>query len=209
MDGSFLAFVGVAAVVIMTPGQDTALTIRNTLAGGRRAGIATALGVVTGQSCWTVAASLGLTALLGASEPAFAAIRLFGAAYLVWLGLRSIRAAIEGAASHAAPEASAERSRGRTSWRQGLLSSLGNPKLAVFFSSLLPPFVPAGAAPLPTMLGLGAVFASMTLAWLSAYAVVVARVGDRLRGGPLRRALDAVMGAVLVAFGGRLALERR
>ena len=68
MDGSFLAFLGVSAIVIVTPGQDTALTIRNTLAGGRRAGLATALGVVTGQSCWTLAASVGLTALLVASE---------------------------------------------------------------------------------------------------------------------------------------------
>ena len=209
MDGSFLAFLGVSAVVIVTPGQDTALTIRNTLAGGRRAGLATALGVVTGQSCWTLAASVGLTALLVASEPAFAAVRLLGAAYLVWLGLRSIRAAIRGATDHGSAGMATGRSRGRDTWRQGLLSSLGNPKLAVFFSSLLPPFVPIGAAPLPTMIGLGAVFASMTLAWLSAYAVVVARVGDRLRGGPLRRALDAVMGAVLVAFGGRLAIERR
>jgi len=209
MDGSFLAFLGVSAVVIMTPGQDTALTIRNTLAGGRRAGIATALGVVTGQSCWTLAASLGLTALLVASEPAFAAVRLFGAAYLIWLGLRSIQAAIRGAGDHASPGAPAGRSRGRDSWRQGLLSSLGNPKIAVFFSSLLPPFVPPGAAPLPTMLGLGAALASMTLVWLSGYATLVARVGDRLRSGPLRRALDAVMGAVLVALGGRLAVERR
>lgn len=210
MDAGFLAFLGVSAVVIVTPGQDTALTIRNTLAGGRRAGIGTALGVATGQSCWTLAASLGLTAILVASEAAFQAIRLAGAAYLIWLGLHSIRAAVRGqlntgTRSAASPTALPP----RRAWRQGVLSSLGNPKLAVFFSSLLPPFVPAGAAPLPAMLALGAAFVAMTLAWLSGYAVVMARLGNRLRGGPIRRAFDAVTGAVLVLLGGRLALDRR
>jgi threonine/homoserine/homoserine lactone efflux protein len=210
MDSSFLAFLGVSAVVIVTPGQDTALTIRNALAGGRRGGIGTAFGVATGQSCWTLAASLGLTALLVASEPAFAAVRLLGAAYLVWLGWHSIRAAIRGHGPSGARDAAWSPGLGPAkAWRQGLLSSLGNPKLAVFFSSLLPPFVPAGAAPLPAMLGLGAVFVAMTLAWLSGYAVVIARLGDRMRGGRIRRAFDAITGTVLMVVGGRLALERR
>jgi threonine/homoserine/homoserine lactone efflux protein len=210
MDAGFIAFLGVSAVVIVTPGQDTALTIRNTLAGGRRAGIGTALGVATGQSCWTLAASLGLTAILVASEPAFAAVRLLGAAYLIWLGWHSIRAAVRGQAPAAARDAAspAELPPGRA-WRQGLLSSLGNPKLAVFFSSLLPPFVPVGAVALPAMLALGAAFVAMTLAWLSGYAIVIARLGDRMRAGRIRRAFDAVTGAVLVVLGGRLALERR
>ena len=210
MDAGFLAFLGVSAVVIVTPGQDTALTIRNTLAGGRRAGIGTALGVAAGQSCWTLAASLGLTAVLVASEPAFAAVRLLGAAYLIWLGVHSIRAAVRGhtPAGTREGELPAGLPAGRA-WRQGLLSSLGNPKLAVFFSSLLPPFVPAGAAPLPAMLALGAAFVAMTLVWLSGYAVVIARLGERLRGGPIRRAFDAITGAVLVLLGGRLALDRR
>jgi threonine/homoserine/homoserine lactone efflux protein len=210
MDAGFLAFLGVSAVVIVTPGQDTALTIRNTLAGGRRAGIGTALGVATGQSCWTLAASLGLTAIVVASEAAFQAIRLAGAAYLIWLGLHSIRAAVRGQLNTGTRSAASPAGLPpRRAWRQGVLSSLGNPKLAVFFSSLLPPFVPAGAAPLPAMLALGAAFVAMTLAWLSGYAVVMARLGDRLRGGPIRRAFDAVTGAVLVLLGGRLALDRR
>ena len=211
MDSSFLAFLGVAALVIVTPGQDTALTIRNTLAGGRPAGVATALGVAAGQATWTVAASLGLTAVLVAVEPAYAAIRLIGAAYLVWLGIESLRAAIRPPADPARDPAIPHPGRRlgrRAAWRQGLLSSLGNPKLAVFFSSLLPAFAPAGPAALPTMLGLGAVFVAMTVAWLSLYATLVERAGDRLRRGRLRRALDALMGTVLVALGGRLAVER-
>jgi threonine/homoserine/homoserine lactone efflux protein len=88
-----VAFVPVAAVVICTPGPDTALTIRNALAGGRAAGILTAAGVAIGQGVWTVAASLGLTGPLRASTPAFLALKVAGAAYLVFLGVQSLRAA--------------------------------------------------------------------------------------------------------------------
>ena len=204
------AFFGVAIVVIVTPGQDTALTIRNTLAGGRRAGIATALGVAVGQLGWTVAATIGLTALLVASEPAFLAVRVAGGLYLAWLGLGSLRAAIRGT-EHAASTraAGAPGLRPRAAWRQGLLSSLGNPKLAVFFSTMFPAFVPIGIPPLAAMPPLGLVFATMTVTWLAGYATVVDRLGERLRAGRLRRAFDAAMGAVLVTLGGRLALERR
>jgi len=106
-----LAFVGVAVVVIIAPGQDTALTVRNTLAGGRRAGVRTAVGVVCGQGVWVLAASAGLAALLVASERAFLALKLAGAAYLVWLGARALHAA--GPPSRRAPRAAAGTSCGR------------------------------------------------------------------------------------------------
>jgi len=97
------------------------------------------------------------------------------------------------------------RARGpRSSYRQGLVSNLGNPKMAVFFSSLLPQFAHTFAG----LLALGLVFAAMTLSWLSAYAFAVAKAGDVLRRPAIRRAVDAVVGAVLVAFGVRLAAER-
>src|ERR671936_1297560 len=90
------AFLGVSAVVIVTPGQDTALTIRNTLAGGRRGGFFTAAGVAAGQATWSVAAAAGTAALLRASEPAFLAVRLVGAAYLVFLGAQTLLGALRG-----------------------------------------------------------------------------------------------------------------
>ena len=127
-----LAFLGVSALVIVTPGQDTALTIRNTLLGGRRSGVLTAAGVASGQAFWTLAASLGLAALLSASEPAFLAVRLAGAAYLVFLGIQTLL----GASRHGDDRPR----RAGSSFRQGLLSNLGNPKMAVFFTSLLPQF---------------------------------------------------------------------
>jgi threonine/homoserine/homoserine lactone efflux protein len=198
--GTLAAFLGIAALVIVTPGQDTALTIRNTLAGGRRAGCATALGVAAGQAVWTLGAAAGVTAVLFASERVFSALKLAGAAYLVVLGAMTLAGALRGRApQHAA------RPPGGASFRQGLLSNLGNPKMAVFFTSLLPQFAD-GLAP---MLALGLVFCTLTLAWLSAYAVAVARAGDLLRRPRVRRALDAATGAVLVALGLRLATAER
>jgi len=199
------AFVGVGAIVIVTPGQDTALTIRNTLLGGRRAGVFTALGVSTAQAVWALATSLGLAALLAASEPAFLALKLVGAAYLVWLGAHSLLAAWRGTGARQRERGGANGLAARTAYRQGVTSNLGNPKMAVFFTSLLPQFAGSFAG----LLALGVLFAVMTLAWLSAYAAVVARAGDALRRPAVRRALDAVTGAILVALGLRLATERR
>ncbi len=197
-----LAFLGVAVVVIVTPGQDTALTVRNTLAGGRRAGVRTAIGVVTGQAVWALAASAGVAALLVASEPAFVALKLAGAAYLVYLGAQALLAAVR-RRPLPAHEASAEA--GGHELRQGLLSNLGNPKMAVFFSSLLPQFGDSFAA----LLGLGLLFCALTLTWLTAYAFALARAGDVLRRPRVRRAIDAVTGTALVALGVRLAAVDR
>jgi len=195
----FWAFVGVSAVVIVTPGQDTALTIRNTLLGGRRSGMLTAAGVSGGQAMWALATSAGVAAVLQASEPAFVAVKLAGAAYLVYLGLQTLVPALR-------PRESKTRTspRGR-SLRQGLVSNLGNPKMAIFFTSLLPQF----ATSFGELLGLGLVFASLTLVWLTAYAFAVAKAGDLLRGSRVRRVVDGITGAALLGLGLRLAAEQR
>jgi threonine/homoserine/homoserine lactone efflux protein len=191
-----VAFLGVSLLVIVTPGQDTALTIRNTLLGGRRGGIRTAAGVAAGQATWTLAASAGVTALLRASEPAFVAVRLLGAAYLVFLGLQTLlrRGEVRLGAGGSS----------RRSFRQGLLSNLGNPKMAVFFTSLLPQF----GSSFSGLVALGLAFCSLTFLWLSGYAWGVARAGDVLRRPRIRRMLDRVTGIVLVGLGLRLAAER-
>jgi threonine/homoserine/homoserine lactone efflux protein len=198
------AFLAVSAVVIVTPGQDTALTIRNSLLGGRRGGIATAAGVSTGQALWALATSFGIAALLRASEPAFVALKVAGAAYLVFLGGHALVAAFR-----RVPETHTTLARKvlepRTAYRQGVLSNLGNPKMAIFFTSLLPQFGGSFAS----LLALGLVFSVLTLTWLTAYAVGVARAGDLLRRPRIRRTLDALTGTVLVALGLRLAAERR
>jgi threonine/homoserine/homoserine lactone efflux protein len=199
------AFLAVSIVVIVTPGQDTALTIRNTLLGGRRAGISTAAGVSTGQACWTLAASAGLAALLQASEPAFLALKLAGAAYLVYLGIQALAAALRRRPSRHVLGSSAPEMRHAVAYRHGLISNLGNPKMAVFFTSLLPQFGSSFAA----LVALGFLFCALTLVWLCAYAVAVARAGDFLRRSKVRRVVEGLTGGVLVALGLRLAAEQR
>jgi threonine/homoserine/homoserine lactone efflux protein len=198
------AFLGISVLVIVTPGQDTALTIRNSLLGGRRPGVFTALGVSAGQAAWALATSLGLAALIVAFEPAFVALKLAGAAFLVYLGAQALLAAIRGAQVERRDTRRALS--GGAAFRQGVLSNLGNPKMAVFFTSLLPQF---GAESFAGLLLLGLAFCSMTFVWLTAYAFVVARAGDVLRRPALRRVFDAVLGVVLVALGLRLATDRR
>ena len=197
-------------LVIVTPGPDTALTIRNTLLGGRKGGVSTALGVVTGQSVWALATSAGIAALLLASEPAFAAVKLLGAAYLVYLGTQALLGAFRSGrwqekANGVRP---ARTLRATTAYRQGVISNLGNPKMAAFFPSLLPQFAPGGDASFFGLLALGLLFCALTLAWLTAYAFAVARAGDLFRRPKIRRAIEGVTGAVLVALGVRLATQR-
>jgi threonine/homoserine/homoserine lactone efflux protein len=209
-----LTFLGLAVVVIVTPGPDTALTIRNTIAGGRAAGLGTGLGVASGQAIWTLAAAAGVAALLVASEPAFLALKYAGAAYLVFLGLQTLAGAVRPSAARHAPEPALPAVRRarlpvRTAWRQGMMSDLANPKMAVFYTSLLPQFTPSDGPAFPVLLGLGVIFSLMTFSWLALYATAVDRLSDLLSRTGVRRALDAAMGAVLVALGGRLALEKR
>jgi len=196
----FAAFLAVSALVIVTPGQDTALTVRNTLLGGRAAGVLTALGVAAGQATWTVATGIGVGALLVAWQPAFLALRIAGGAYLVVLGVQALWSAARPKPARLEKPA---RPRGRA-FRQGLLSNLGNPKMLVFFTSLLPQFGHTAIG----LIALGLVFCSLTATWLCGYSFAVARAGEALRAGRLRRLLDALSGCVLVALGLRLAAER-
>jgi threonine/homoserine/homoserine lactone efflux protein len=198
--GELAAFLGVSAPVIVTPGQDTALTIRNTLLGGRLAGVCTAVGVSAGQAIWTVATSVGIGALLVASEPAFVALKLAGSAYLVFLGLQALLRR-----GRRQPFAFAGRVGPRSALRQGVLSNLANPKMLAFFTSLLPQFASSFAG----LLVLGLTFCTMTLVWLSAYSVAVNRASALLRRARVRRTIEALTGTVLIALGLRLATENR
>jgi threonine/homoserine/homoserine lactone efflux protein len=209
---SFLAFLGVSIIVIVTPGPDTAITIRNTLFGGRAGGIFTAFGIATGQTIWALATSIGIVALLIASEPLFLLVKYAGAAYLVWLGIQALREAFRPSAraQDARPAARPmQRLTPRTAFCQGVISDLGNPKMAVFFASLLPQFAPAGTGAFTALLLLGIVFALMTFIWLACYAFVVARAGDFLRRPNIRRGIEGITGTVLIALGIRIAAEHR
>src|SRR5262245_20425659 len=191
----FLAFLGVSFVILATPGPDTAVTVRNTLLGGRAGGVFTALGVATGLTIWALATSAGIVALLLASEPLFLAVKYAGAAYLVYLGIQALREALRpsgAAGGEAVAMPPARRLTRRAAFRQGLISDLGNPKMAAFFPSLLPQFVPAEGATFAALLFLGLVFVAMTFSWLTLYAVVITKAGAVLRRPGIRRAIEGV-----------------
>ncbi len=209
--GGLLAFLGVAVLVIVTPGPDTALTVRNALLGGWRAGVATAAGVVTGQAIWAFGTSIGIVGLLATSEPVFVAVKLVGAGYLMFLGVQSIRAALVHAPRTEPPDGRVQRRAlpPCRAFRQGVVNDLGNPKMAAFFTSLLPQFVPSRDVSFAMPMALGLLFCAMTLVWLMLYASTVARIGEVLRRPAIRRALEGVTGAVLIGLGIRLAAEHR
>lgn len=203
MQIAVLPFLALSALLIVMPGPDTAVVTKNALLGGRRGGMLTAVGVTAGLLVWTLAASLGIAALLRASEVAFLILKLAGALYLAWLGVQLLR----GRDQLAAVGAERPRSSGKA-LRQGLLSDLGNPKVAIFFTSFLPQFVHGGAVFLPLLL-LGTAFAVLTMVWLAAYSLLVGTSTALVNHPSVRKALDRATGVVLIAFGVRLALERR
>jgi threonine/homoserine/homoserine lactone efflux protein len=201
-----LAFMGVAALTIMTPGPDTALILRNTIRGGRTAGLANVGGLAVGITVWSAATVVGLTAVLLAFSPLYSFIRLAGALYLMVLGFQALRSVFRAEAS--ATEAySSPALAPRTAFRQGLLSDLGNPKLGAFMTSLLPQFVRGGSSPALQLASLCLIFEAMALCWFLFYVLAVSKAAHIFARSRVRRALDALMGTVLVAFGLRLATE--
>jgi threonine/homoserine/homoserine lactone efflux protein len=215
------AFLLLTVLIVLAPGPDTAIVTKNALQHGRASAIRTSFGVVTGLLCWTLASAVGVAALLRASTRVFDLVRLAGAAYLVFLGIQAIadsfrrRHSNEPTAIAASDDddddddaAAADRP-APPAFRQGLLSNLLNPKIGVFFTSFLPQFVAPGAPAFWVTFLLGSMFAAIGLAWLLTYTVVATRLAAVLRRSAVRRWVERVTGVVLIAFGVRLALERR
>jgi threonine/homoserine/homoserine lactone efflux protein len=203
------AFLAISALVAIAPGPDTAITTRNALVGGRRAGLYTILGVSFGLTVWTLATGAGIAALLRASEPAFVALKFAGALYLTVIGAQAIWGALRKSGPRGSGDVPRRVIAPRVALRQGALTNLGNPKIAVFFTSFLPQFTPAHEAGFAPLVLLGLLFCLVGLTWLTIYVFALARLGDFLRRPRPRRLLDGITGVVLVGFGIRLAAEHR
>ena len=195
--------------MIVVPGPDTAVVTKNVLLHGRRAALGTSLGVSAGLSLWTLAAAVGVASVLRASAVAFTVLKLLGAVYLIWLGVQALRAAHESKFGPQLSVANRPEMSPLGGFRQGLLSDLANPKIGIFFTSLLPQFVEPGHSVLLPFLALGAVFVLMTVLWLTAYCLIAARAAATLQRPRVRAAMDRITGVVLIALGLRLALEHR
>jgi threonine/homoserine/homoserine lactone efflux protein len=198
---ALVAFAPVAALLTVTPGAATALVVRSAATGGQRRALATTVGNSLGVLAWGCFAAMGVAAVVATSAEAFTAIKLVGAVVLVALGLQSLR-------GHREDPARPAPGRGAP-LRDGLVTSLANPKLAVFFVALFPQFVPDGAPVLPSALLMAAMVVGFDLVWYSALAYLVARARRAFVDGPWLARAQRFTGAVLVGLGVRLAFERR
>ena len=201
-------FIVAGLLLNLTPGQDTMFIIGQSLSGGRRAGAAAALGISLGSVCHTIAAALGLSAILATSARAFMLVKLAGAAYLVYLGLRLLLA--PAAANARGTAASAARMPQRAVLRQGILTNILNPKVALFFLAFLPQFiVPTSHTRTLAFLVLGATFITTGLLWCLVVAFAAARLQTFFARNPsVRTLIDRVVGGLFLALGARLVWSR-
>lgn len=207
---ALVAFAGVAALLTIVPGVDTALTLRAGLADGARAGVVTGLGVCCGVLVWGVAGALGVSALLQYAAAALTAIRLAGAAYLLWLAAKFLRSALRGSAASAVAAAGAERASAVplwTHWRRGFLCNVLNPKVGVFYLAVLPQFLVPGVPPAAMGVSLALVHAAEGLIWTLFLVGFTGLAGRWLRSPAAQRTVDGVTGTVLGAFGVAVAAE--
>jgi len=203
-----LAFAGVVLLAAMAPGPDFAIVVRRSVASGVRSGMAAALGVGAGVFVWAVSAAIGVAALLEASAVAFTVVKIAGAAYLLYLGIRALRSASR---RNGAADSGGEGRGTESVWlsfRQGLLCNVLNPKAAAFFVALMPQFVGDGSAYGATLL-LAGIAGATALVWFCVLANLVAALRRVFARPTVRRAVDAITGTALVTLGIRLAVTSR
>ena len=206
IDTQLLAFAGVSLLLAVTPGPDMAVVTRNALAHGRRGVLLTTSGIALALVAWVTATAVGLSALLRTSGDVLFALKLVGACYLAYLGIRTLLESRQRPADLLAgtpPAAPAH-----AVFRQGFLSAISNPKLGVFFVTFLPQFVLPGQAVLPRLLVLGVTFAVIGYLWMNIYGLSVTRLREVITAARVRQWMQRVTGVVLLGFGARLAVER-
>ena len=207
---ALVSFTFAAVLIVLLPGPDSLVVVRGLVRGGRRTGASTAAGVLCGLAVWVAAATLGLSALLRASEVGYDVLKVLGACYLVWIGVASLmsirRTAADATASGDGPMAPAPLL-GGSGFAAGFLTDILNPKVGVFFISFLPGFVPGHYSVGWTTLAFGALFTALTAVYFVGLIVVSGTIATWMKVPRIRRRLDALTGLVLVGFGLRLATE--
>ena len=201
-------FVATAVVLVITPGQDTFFILGRSLAGGRSAGIAAALGITAGSVLHTFAAALGLSALLATSPYAFMAVKFAGAGYLIYIGVRALVTRASGLPGEGTPVTDDGR---WSAFRQGIVSNLLNPKVALFFLALMPQFIEATSThKVGAFLALGLSFVSLGVVWCLVLAIAAAKLrGAFLRRPSMANVLNKIAGAMFIALGLKLATARQ
>jgi len=204
IDGSLLAFTGIVALLTVLPGADMALVAKVTLNEGRRAAFLTSLGITAGLPIHATASALGLSIVLATSAEAFTVVKVAGAGYLAYLGIRTLRDSFR---RDAGPSATPRRTKAAGAFAQGFLTNVLNPKVALFYLTFLPQFIAPGDSVLAKSLLLAGIHAGLGLVWLPLYALAIDRLGRLVEGA--RCWLERVSGGALIGLGVRLAFERR
>jgi RhtB (resistance to homoserine/threonine) family protein len=214
IDAQTLAFIGVAALLTITPGADTMLVMRSVIARGQQAGLLTTLGICMGLFVHATLSALGLSFILVQSATVYEIVKFAGACYLIFLGVQSIRQALRREPADTTPDAAAQQAAPaaptwRRSFLEGMLSNVLNPKVAVFYLAFLPQFISPGDPVLARSVLLAAIHFVMGIAWLSVLVFFLGKIGSFLNRPAVRRKLEATTGMILIGFGVGLALERR
>jgi len=217
MLATVLAFAGVAALINVTPGLDTMLVLRTSIAGGRATGLVSGLGINTGCLVWGVAAAAGVTELLTASHTAFEAVRIAGAVYLSWLGCCALwrsrrrrgRETPAAETDHLSPRRAVRAGSGRlAAFRSGLTTNLLNPKAGLFYMSLLPQFIPHGAPVFGTAMLLTLIDVAELLIWFCVLSAAASALAHRINRASFRRRMEQISGLVFIGFAVNLAIDR-
>jgi threonine/homoserine/homoserine lactone efflux protein len=202
-----VTFALAAALIVLLPGPDTLVVLRNLIRGGRRTAALTVVGVLSGLTVWVAAAAFGLAAVLHASEDAYTALRIVGACYLLWLGVQTLRTRSNPQPRMVDDEPARRRWLG-SGYSAGLATDLLNPKVGVFFVTFLPGFVPTGEPVGLASLTFGAIFVAETALYFALLLFLAGRISRWMRDPRIRRRLDWATGTVLIGFGVRLAVEQ-
>lgn len=213
IDSQVIAFAGIAALLTVTPGADTMLVIRSVMARGQRAGLMTTLGICCGLLVHGVLSGLGVSLILVRSAALFEAVKLLGAGYLIYLGAKSLWGLRRGANASlveetAAPQPTTQQ-RAWQSFIEGMLNNVLNPKVAIFYLAFLPQFIRPGDHVLSQSILLAGIHWIEGIVWLSLVTLLLGRIRNWLTHPRVRQSIEAVTGTVLIAFGVRLAMERR
>ncbi|RJF72904.1 LysE family translocator [Deinococcus cavernae] len=207
---ALLGFAVVAGLMTITPGLDTALVLRSAITQGRREAVVTALGICTGVLVWAVAAAVGISALLTASEAAYTVLKVVGTAYMLWLGFGMLRAAFQAKPHDQAPtpDLPVQKTGLPECFQRGLLTNLLNPKVGAFYVALLPQFMPADTPHLLAGVLLGLVHTILGMLWLSLLAYTAHRARAWLSRPKTQRLVDGIAGTAVIGFGLKLGLSR-
>lgn len=206
---TYATFAAFATLVVLAPGPDTLVVLKNSLVGGRTAGLATSFGICTSNTVQGTAAAFGVGAIIVRSQPLFEAIRWAGVAYLCFLGFQGLRSAWRGEYTRLDSVDGNPRRHPFTHWRQGFVSNITNPKVLAFYLSVLPQFLHPGETGALDALALAYTHAVIGIAWLLVLVFLLHRMRALVSRRRVRRTLDALAGTALVGFAVRLATEPR